>query len=309
MYPEGVFFFYLFICLFVAELLWLRSSVGLVAPCGWGSASPPPLRLVGVGVMHGYMWPQGRVATARFPEIDKSNVPQPHYLLFTASITGPCSLSGQDEVFCSWHKNVFIHRTRVTLCVYGQLNLKPMPKFPPLALLPLGVQNQVFHPFGLVGPSHCPRQVRNTFIGGQHKRRHKLSLEKGLLPYQPLVLPLSSHEGIKNESLSPARSSTAGTRHEANVRKKLVVRGRRKGSTGEVLVSISQPLSHQKNRGRPARAPCQRRHLARATTAPSKCLQLFDITCEDHVGILRQSLPLSPSPGDLSPSATSCTPR
>lgn len=134
---------------------WGLSSVCFVASCGWGSASPPPLpppSPVGVGVMHGYMWPQGRVATARFPEIDKSNVPQPHYLFFTASIAASCSLSGQDEVFCCWHKNVFIHRTRAEVWVNGQLNLKPMSKFPPSALLPLGAQNQVFLSFGLVGP-------------------------------------------------------------------------------------------------------------------------------------------------------------
>lgn len=61
---------------------------------------------------------------------------------------------------------------------------------------------------------------------------------------------------------------------------------------------------HQTDRGCSARAPCHRRHLACATTAPSKCLQLFVITCEDHVGILEPCLPPSPSPSTRSPSST-----
>lgn len=81
------------------------------------------------------------------------------------------------------------------------------------------------------------------------------------------------------------KPSTAETKPAARVKKGWLRGEDSKGNAEEVLVSISPPLTHQKDRGRPARAPCQRRHLARATTAPSKCLQLFDITCEDHVGI------------------------
>lgn len=156
--------------------------MGLVASCGCGSASPlspssPHHQSCGCW---GDAWLHVATGTGCHHPLSSRSI-SPTSLnrinfLFAALITGSCSLPGRDEVFCRWHKNVFIHRTRSALRANGQLNLKPIPKFPPLAFLPQGVQNQVFPSFGLAGSSHSLRQVRNASIGGRHSRPHMLRL-------------------------------------------------------------------------------------------------------------------------------------